>query len=186
MTVRTVDIGHSIVYRNLFPQLQSAYNLVCQQICYGCQVDHPSQIQHGVCLMMDEAERVEYYLNEALKLVDYFEERSQFDPQTGGRTLCWYVNAFLKYKQEASGWPECGTNNETKQQYDTQYKEKEDIPLNPVIIAVNKGMHAAVGQTMSQLFRGGKFGQAERIPQVTIVRDASEFYTTLFSKTKVL
>ena len=43
---------------------------VATELCYGCQVDHPSQIQHDVCLMMDEEERIEYCLEKARTLLN--------------------------------------------------------------------------------------------------------------------
>jgi hypothetical protein len=37
--------------------------------CYGCQNDHPSQIQHDKCLMMSEEEKLDEYLDEAWSLI---------------------------------------------------------------------------------------------------------------------
>ena len=37
--------------------------------CYGCQVDHPSQIQHDKCMMMSQEEKLDEYLNEAWSLI---------------------------------------------------------------------------------------------------------------------
>ena len=39
---------------------------VARRLCYGCQVDHPSQKQHDVCLMMTEEERILHCLKAAL------------------------------------------------------------------------------------------------------------------------
>ncbi len=38
--------------------------------CFGCQVDHPSQTQHDICIMMDFSQQVEKYLEPALLLLD--------------------------------------------------------------------------------------------------------------------
>ena len=32
-------------------------SLICE-LCYGCQVDHPSQRQHDLCLMASDKERL--------------------------------------------------------------------------------------------------------------------------------
>ena len=37
--------------------------------CYGCQNDHPSQIQHDKCLMMSQEEKLDEYLDEAWSLI---------------------------------------------------------------------------------------------------------------------
>jgi hypothetical protein len=37
--------------------------------CYGCQIDHPSQIQHDKCMMMSQEEKLDNYLNEAWSLI---------------------------------------------------------------------------------------------------------------------
>lgn len=37
--------------------------------CYGCQNDHPSQIQHDKCMMMSQEEKLDEYLDEAWCLI---------------------------------------------------------------------------------------------------------------------
>jgi len=37
--------------------------------CYGCQNDHPSQIQHDKCMMMGQEEKLDEYLDEAWCLI---------------------------------------------------------------------------------------------------------------------
>ena len=37
---------------NMIPNIATA-------ICFGCQVNYPSQTQHNVCLMMSKADQVE-------------------------------------------------------------------------------------------------------------------------------
>lgn len=37
--------------------------------CYGCQNDHPSQIQHDKCLMLSQEEKLDEYLDEAWSLI---------------------------------------------------------------------------------------------------------------------
>ena len=43
---------------------------VAKELCYGCQVNHPSQVQHDVCLMMDDEERIDYCLEMAMTLLN--------------------------------------------------------------------------------------------------------------------
>ena len=43
---------------------------VARTLCYGCQVDHPSQKQHDVCLMMTGEERTLHCLKQALLQIE--------------------------------------------------------------------------------------------------------------------
>ena len=62
---------------NLYVQLVRAYavhieavlNESIKELCYGCMVDHPSQTQHDVCLMMSEEERLYHCLEKCLEYV---------------------------------------------------------------------------------------------------------------------
>ena len=39
-------------------------------LCYGCEVDHPSQVQHNVCCMMEPEEQISYCLSFAVHLME--------------------------------------------------------------------------------------------------------------------
>ena len=43
---------------------------IARTLCYGCSVDHPSQLQHDVCLLMDKEERILHCLSKAIQVVD--------------------------------------------------------------------------------------------------------------------
>ena len=43
--------------------LQEGLNDVVSKNCYGCEVDHPSQVQHS-CLMLDEEQHIDVYFEE--------------------------------------------------------------------------------------------------------------------------
>lgn len=43
----------------------------CADLCYGCSVDHPSQLQHDWCVMASDEERVDMFLDDAIKNLDY-------------------------------------------------------------------------------------------------------------------
>lgn len=42
---------------------------VAEQKCFGCSVDHPSQLQHDICLMMPWRERIDVCFDEALDVL---------------------------------------------------------------------------------------------------------------------
>ena len=43
---------------------------VIKENCYGCQVHHPSQVQHS-CLMMSEAEHLDLYFDKAFDKIQF-------------------------------------------------------------------------------------------------------------------
>ena len=50
-------------------QLVNCIQNIAEKKCFGCQVDHPSQVQHDVCLMMSWEERIDVCFEEALDLL---------------------------------------------------------------------------------------------------------------------
>jgi len=50
--------------------MESVLDESIRKLCYGCLVNHPSQTQHDVCLMMSEEERLHHCLEKCLKLVN--------------------------------------------------------------------------------------------------------------------
>jgi hypothetical protein len=61
---------------NILPQ-------IIEEKCFGCQVNHPSQKHHDVCLMMDKDEKILTCIDEAMKRIkeeDIFEEFLQLYP----------------------------------------------------------------------------------------------------------
>ena len=43
---------------------------IIKKTCNGCRINHPSQIEHDVCLMMTREEMVELCFKEALREID--------------------------------------------------------------------------------------------------------------------
>ncbi|XP_071822940.1 uncharacterized protein [Apostichopus japonicus] len=42
----------------------------CDDLCYGCSVDHPSQIEHDWCLMATDDERLAMFLDDSVRNLD--------------------------------------------------------------------------------------------------------------------
>ena len=40
------------------------------KLCSGCMVNHPSQHQHDVCLMMDKYQQLNYVFDELISMID--------------------------------------------------------------------------------------------------------------------
>ncbi len=75
--------------------------------------------------------------------VYHWDESTQYDPQTKeGGLFVTYVNTFLKFKQEASGWPKWCCTDEDRDRYLSDYFEKEGIRLDPMRIEMNPGLRA--------------------------------------------
>lgn len=63
--VRKADIQNSLD-KHMIEELQRLINVEVHSHCYGCQVDHPSQNEHPVCLFMDRQEHTELFLEKAI------------------------------------------------------------------------------------------------------------------------
>lgn len=50
--------------------MESVLNEAIKTLCYGCLVNHPSQTQHDVCLMMSGDEQVHHCFQKCLGLVN--------------------------------------------------------------------------------------------------------------------
>ena len=75
--------------------------------------------------------------------VYHWEESTQHDPTVHkGGLFSEYVDAFLKLKQQSSGWPTWCKTEDDKKAYLQQYKEREGIELDPAVIAHNPGMRS--------------------------------------------
>ena len=68
--------------------LKPIIRTVSRELCHGCQVDHPSQKQHDVCLIMDEEDRIHHCLERALeevdvaKIINLYSRYKHFDEHT--------------------------------------------------------------------------------------------------------
>ncbi|KAL4234828.1 hypothetical protein ACF0H5_006469 [Mactra antiquata] len=69
------DLNHHIVN-----ELQSWIYDQVKMDCYGCQVDHPSQVQHVLCLYASSEEWVELYIEKALLQLDIYRIMEKWYP----------------------------------------------------------------------------------------------------------
>ena len=52
--------------------------LLVRETCFGCQVNHPSQVHHDICCMKTREEQVECLLDLALTKIDKEEVEDEF------------------------------------------------------------------------------------------------------------
>ena len=88
---------------------------------------------------MDLALSKGYKIIEIYEVWNY-EQSEMYDKETkSGGIFTSYINAQLKDKQEASGWPENIDTEEDKQRYIKDYEEHEGIKLDFAKIEKNPG-----------------------------------------------
>ena len=80
-----------------------------------------------------------------------------------------YVNKWLKYKTEASGWPANCVSDEQKSDYVREYEEREGIKLDPSKIEKNPGRKQVAKLMLNSFW--GKFGENELRLQTIVLQD---------------
>lgn len=70
---------------HIVDELQSLIYEYVRSDCYGCQVDHPSQVQHVLCLYSSTEEWTELYIEKALQMLDSYKVMEKWYPHI--RTL---------------------------------------------------------------------------------------------------
>lgn len=90
-----------------------------------------------------------------------------------------YVNAWLKIKEEASGWPRADMTEAEKQRYLNDYKRREGIQLDHDKMEKNPGLRALAKMMLNSMW--GKFGQRENKTQVKEFVDPQSMHTFLDS-----
>jgi len=85
-----------------------------------------------------------------------------------------YVNTWLKIKQESAGYPGNVTTPEQKADYVRNYKQKENISLNPSSIAKNPGRKATAKLMLNSFW--GKFGENLHKPTTQCIHTAAGLF----------
>ena len=88
-----------------------------------------------------------------------------------------YVDAWLKIKTEASGWPNNCTTEWEKQDFIERFEEKEGIRLEYGKVEKNPGLKATAKLMLNSFW--GKFGQRENLPQVEQCTSPDQLYKLL-------
>lgn len=67
--IRTNSLLESYFHHVYSQYLLKVYSSSLKEMCYGCVVDHPSQIQH-LCEMWSEEEKVQFCFDDMIEKVD--------------------------------------------------------------------------------------------------------------------
>jgi hypothetical protein len=114
-----------------------------------------------------------------------YSETSHYDPNTKtGGLFTDYINAFLKLKQESSGWPSWVKTEDDCDKYIDSYMEKEGIRLDPNNITINKGLRSLAKLCLNSFW--GKFGQRNNMRKTTHIDKAEEFFNLISSEEKTI
>ena len=84
--------------------------------------------------------------------------------------LSSYINLFYKIKTESTGYPQWCTDDASKAEFIKNFKEREDIDLDPEKMKPNAGLRALAKLCLNSLW--GKFAQRQDLQQCTIVTDS--------------
>ena len=85
-----------------------------------------------------------------------------------------YVDAWLKIKTEASGWPMSCVTEEEKWSYIRRFEEREGVRLEYGKVEPNPGLKATAKLMLNSFW--GKFGQRENLPQVQQCTNPDQLY----------
>ena len=88
-----------------------------------------------------------------------------------------YVNTWLKIKTEASGYPSWANTPDKKEEYVTNYRQREGIDLDPDNIEKNPGLKATAKLMLNSFW--GKFGENMRKTKTAIVTSPAELYNLI-------
>lgn len=80
-TSSRTDFLQECLNHHVTEALQSLiYNQVHKD-CYGCRVNHPSQVQHVLCLYTNTEEWTELYIQKAIQRLDVFKVMEKWYPE---------------------------------------------------------------------------------------------------------
>ena len=99
-----------------------------------------------------------------------------FEKSEGG-LFADYVDAWLKIKTEASGWPGDCVTEEEKRDYIERFEEREGISLEYDNVKPNPGLKATAKLMLNSFW--GKFGQRENLPQIQQCINPDQLYKIL-------
>ena len=119
-------------------------------------------IEHGYKII--EIFEVWHYPNS-----DIYDKSSQ-----SGGLFTEYVDLFLKYKQEASGYPDEVTSNLQKEEYILNYLQKEGIRLASENIELNSGLRSVMKLMLNSFW--GRFGMQTNKTKCKFISNLNSWY----------
>lgn len=152
-------------------------------LCKICATENSYTCNHNDEERSFEGTWVSLEINEAIrqgyKIIKIYEvwhyansEKYDHETKTGG-LFTSYVNMFLKYKQEASGFPEDVQSDEAIQSYISNYYEKEGIMLDKDNINKNPGLRSVMKLMLNSFW--GRFGMTTFKTKIDFISNMSDW-----------
>ena len=102
------------------------------------------------------------YTNLKMSEVWHYDRYTVYDKSTRtGGLFSSYIDAFMRIKQESSGYPAHVKTQEDREKYVQDYLSHEGIQLDPSKIAKNPGLRAIAKNNLNVLW--GKFAERENM-----------------------
>ena len=115
----------------------------------------------------------------------HWSETEMYNPDTKeGGLFTAYINAFLKLKQESSGYPQNVKTEEEKDVYIQKYLEHEGILLDKHSIVKNPGLRSLSKLALNSFY--GKFGQRTNMKKTVFIKDIEQLMQHLTDPSKLL
>ena len=95
-----------------------------------------------------------------------------------------YINSFLRFKAQASGYPEAVKTSQERERFLQDYYEKEGIQLDAEKIEKNPGLRSIAKLALNSFY--GKFGQNQNMKKCNFIKKAEDLYKMLGDVTKKL
>lgn len=152
-------------------------------LCYCCAKEKLSNCFHNdnqrmltgtwVTLEVEEAIKNGYVLVKIHEIWHY-KEKTQYDTYLkSGGLFTKQVDLFLKYKEEASGFPEDLNSDNEKEAYIKEFEMTEGIKLDKTSIKKNPGLRSVMKLCLNSFW--GRFGMQTNKVQVKFVNNYKEW-----------
>jgi hypothetical protein len=156
-------------------------------LCYKCASESNTICTHSEYERAIEGEWCTLEIYESIKYgykLDYIYEVWHWDESTiidkdtnTGGLFTEYINAALKIKQEASGFPDNVTSEDQKDEYIDQYLKKEGISLDKDKIKKNSGLRQIAKWMLNSLW--GRLAMNSNKKQIKTITDPNEWQQML-------
>jgi hypothetical protein len=164
---------------------------LCYSCCLNKNVKECNHLREERCFIGTwVSEEIILALENGYKIQKIYEiwhypETSKYDPSTKmGGLFTKYINAFLKLKQESSGWPSWVKTDEDCNKYIDEYMQKEGIKLDENNICINKGLRSLAKLCLNSFW--GKFGQRNNLRKTTHTDKSEDFFSLISSEEKII
>ena len=115
----------------------------------------------------------------------HWDETTVYDRETRqGGLFAYYINRFLKLKQEASGWPSEDMSEEDKDEYISEFEEAEGIELDKDNIQTNECLRSVAKLLLNSHW--GRYALNSNKTKHKLCKNSHEFYELLLNNENLI